>query len=65
VGERLSDITIEADTTITKGGCIIDSNAGVVDATLGVQFSEMNELIEKIWNDVSSSVQQNPLQNDE
>lgn len=66
VGERLSDITIEPDATIGKGGCIIDSNAGVVDATLGVQFSEISELIEKIWEDISSSTQrQKPPHNGE
>lgn len=55
VGERLSDITIEADPAVAKGGCIIDSNAGMVDARLGVQFDELHDLIEKIWDEVVSA----------
>jgi len=54
VGERLEDIAIIADERIDRGGCIIDSNSGLVDARLGVQFSEIAELIEKTWQDVMS-----------
>jgi flagellar assembly protein FliH len=55
VGERLSDISIEADPTVEKGGCIIDSNAGMVDARLGVQFNELHDLIGKIWDEIASA----------
>ena len=55
VGERLEYITIEADERIEKGGCIIESNSGVVDARLGVQFNELADLIEKTWSDVTSA----------
>lgn len=49
VTERLKDITIEADERIEPGGCIIESNAGVTDARLGVQLHELTEVIEKAW----------------
>lgn len=55
VSEQLKDIAIEPDGRIEKGGCIIESNSGVVDARLGVQFLELTNLVEKIWENVSSS----------
>lgn len=55
VGERLEDVTIEADERIEPGGCIIESNSGVVDARLGVQYDELTDLIEKVWADVASA----------
>ncbi len=55
VGERLEDLSIVADERIGRGGCIIESNSGLVDARLGVQFSELSELVEKTWQDVMSA----------
>ena len=55
VAERLKDIAIEADARIERGGCIVESNAGMVDARLGVQFEELAGLIEKTWNEVTSA----------
>jgi flagellar assembly protein FliH len=55
VGERLEDMTIEADERIEPGGCIIESNSGVVDARLGVQYNELTDLVEKVWADVASA----------
>jgi flagellar biosynthesis/type III secretory pathway protein FliH len=55
VGERLESIIIEPDDRIEKGGCIIESNSGVVDARLGVQFDELRDLVEKTWESVSAS----------
>lgn len=55
VGERLEDLAIVADERIGRGGCIIESNSGLVDARLGVQFSELSELVEKTWQDVMSA----------
>ncbi|MBN1576162.1 MAG: hypothetical protein JW913_06415 [Chitinispirillaceae bacterium] len=57
VAQRLRDITIEADARIERGGCIVESNAGLVDARLGVQFEELAGLIEKIWNEVTSAAE--------
>jgi flagellar assembly protein FliH len=49
VTERLENVRIEVDTRIGKGGCIIESNSGLVDARLGVQLDEVEELVEKAW----------------
>jgi flagellar assembly protein FliH len=53
VGERLSSIVIEEDSRIEKGGCIVESNSGVADARLGVQFNELEEVVRKAWESVN------------
>lgn len=55
VAERLNDILIEPDERIEPGGCIIESNSGLVDARLGVQFEEVAGIVEKIWVEVTSA----------
>lgn len=55
VGEKLEQISIESDGRIEKGGCIIESNSGAVDARLGVQFEELRDTVEKIWESVRNS----------
>lgn len=55
VSERLQDILIEKDDRIEQGGCIIESNSGLVDARLGVQIEELSNLIEKIWENSRTS----------
>jgi len=54
VTERVKNIIIENDERITQGGCIIESNSGTVDARLGVQFKELESLVEKIWENISA-----------
>jgi len=49
VTERLENVRIEEDARISKGGCIIESNSGLVDARLGVQLEEVEALVEKAW----------------
>ena len=49
VTERLENVRIEEDSRIGKGGCIIESNSGMVDARLGVQLEEVEVLVEKAW----------------
>jgi flagellar biosynthesis/type III secretory pathway protein FliH len=49
VTERLENLKIEEDARIGKGGCIIESNSGMVDARLGVQLDEIEQLVEKAW----------------
>jgi flagellar biosynthesis/type III secretory pathway protein FliH len=49
VTERLENVHIEEDARISKGGCIIESNSGMVDARLGVQLEEVEALVEKAW----------------
>jgi flagellar assembly protein FliH len=65
VGEHLESIIIEEDERIEKGGCIVESNSGIIDARLGVQFEELKEVVQKAWesanpyNQTSSPVQGN------
>ena len=56
VTERLENVQFETDDRIQKGGCIIESNSGMVDARLGVQLEEIEQLVEKAWesSDMSS-----------
>jgi flagellar assembly protein FliH len=49
LGERLKGITIEPDERIGKGGCIIESPGGIIDATPEVQMSELEAIVEKAW----------------
>ena len=51
VTEKLKDVIIEPDERVSKGGCIIESNSGTVDARLGIQMDEIAELVEKMWTD--------------
>ncbi len=51
VTEKLKNVTIEPDERVNKGGCIIESNSGTVDARLGIQIDEITDLIEKMWTD--------------
>lgn len=50
----LKEVTIETDERIEKGGCIIESNSGIVDARLGVQLGELEETIEKSWQSLNA-----------
>jgi flagellar assembly protein FliH len=54
VTERLQDILIEKDERISLGGCIIESNSGMVDARLGVQFNELAVIVENVWANLNS-----------
>lgn len=50
VTEGLGEVSIEQDERVEPGGCIVESNAGVVDARLGTQYNDLADLIEKTWN---------------
>lgn len=52
VTERLENVIVEADERIGPGGCIVESTAGVADARLNVQFDEIRELVERMWENV-------------
>lgn len=56
ITDKLTNIEIQADERIEKGGCIIDSNSGVVDARLGVQFNEIVDLLESIWENSTAQM---------
>ncbi|HEX3020504.1 MAG TPA: FliH/SctL family protein [Chitinispirillaceae bacterium] len=51
VNEKLKDTVIEQDERVSRGGCIIESNNGSVDARLGIQMDEIVNLVEKMWTD--------------
>lgn len=55
VTERLQDILIEKDDRIEQGGCIIESNSGLVDARLGVQIEELSKILGNIWENSRTS----------
>ncbi|MDR0331563.1 MAG: hypothetical protein LBH93_07645 [Chitinispirillales bacterium] len=57
VTERLENVRIEEDARIGKGGCIIESNSGMVDARLGVQLEEVEGIVEKAWEASDMSVE--------
>ncbi len=49
ITDNLNNIVITEDNRIEQGGCLIESNSGVVDARLGVQFDEVCSIVEKEW----------------
>jgi flagellar assembly protein FliH len=63
VTERLKTISIEPDERIGRGGCIIESASGIIDARLDKQVDELSSVIEKAWesstnaNDTQAAVQ--------
>jgi flagellar assembly protein FliH len=52
VTEKLTAVSVEADERIEPGGCIVESNSGITDARLGVQMSELSEIIERTWESI-------------
>ncbi|MDR2577903.1 MAG: hypothetical protein LBC70_03695 [Chitinispirillales bacterium] len=60
VTERLENVRIEEDARIGKGGCIVESNSGMVDARLGVQLEEIEVLVEKAWESADISASEPP-----
>ena len=56
VAESLKNVSVESDERVSRGGCIIESNSGVVDARLGVQFEEISGLVESVWENINSSL---------
>jgi flagellar biosynthesis/type III secretory pathway protein FliH len=52
IAERLRDISIEPDERIRPGGCIIESNSGVVDGRMETQEAELADVIEKAWESI-------------
>jgi flagellar assembly protein FliH len=52
IAERLRDVTIEPDDRIQPGGCVIESNSGVVDGRIETQIAEIAEVVDKAWESV-------------
>ena len=53
VAERVKEIAIEPDERIERGGCIIESDNGIVDAQPSVQLDELSAIVERAWESVS------------
>jgi flagellar assembly protein FliH len=47
--ERISKLRIELDETMTPGGCIVETNYGIIDATI-------EQRIQKLWEVIKSKV---------
>lgn len=56
ITDKLGNIVISEDARIEKGGCLIESNSGLVDARLGVQFDEICSLVEREWEGARQTV---------
>jgi flagellar assembly protein FliH len=50
IADHLDKIKITEDSRIEKGGCIIESQTGIVDARISVQMDELNEVINAAWD---------------
>lgn len=51
INTQLKEVKIEPDTRIAKGGCMIESPGGCVDARIDVQLKAVRELFMKHWKD--------------
>ncbi len=52
-GERFVTAVVTPDSTIAQGGCIIESPAGIVDATIERQLSEIESEVGRIWREMA------------
>ena len=41
--ETMRHVTIEPDETIGRGGCVVETNVGIIDARVGAQFAELEQ----------------------
>lgn len=57
ITDNLNNIVITEDNRIEKGGCLIESNSGVIDARLGVQLDEVCSIIENEWQRAHEAVE--------
>ena len=46
----VEDIEIRIDSTLSKGGCIIEGSKGNVDVSVGTQIEEMKKLLTTLLN---------------
>ncbi len=53
-GERFVSASVSADSSIEPGGCVIETNAGIVDAQIGRQLDEIETEVTRIWKDMTS-----------
>ncbi len=53
VSSNLKDVKIVADTRVDKGGCIVESAGGAVDARLETQLKSLRTSFLKLWQEAS------------
>jgi len=56
VNARLSEVRIEEDGRVERGGCIIESSSGTVDARMSTQLIELRETFLRCWEQGAGSV---------
>ena len=55
INERLDRVTIEPDERITRGGCIVESAAGIADARIETQVEGIDSIIDSLWHELSTA----------
>jgi flagellar assembly protein FliH len=51
VNKALQKITVEENPRLQRGGCIVDTGAGRVDARIETQTAQLLDVVEKIWQE--------------
>ncbi len=55
VSDRLDNVRVQSDDRISRGGCMIESTGGLVDARMETQIAAVGELVSNLWNDALAS----------
>lgn len=53
-GERFTSVSVTADGSISAGGCLIETAAGIVDAQIERQLEEIETEVTRAWHDMST-----------
>jgi flagellar assembly protein FliH len=56
VNASIEEIKVEEDSRVERGGCVVDSPAGSVDARLSVQLEKIREIFLQCWKEGIGSV---------
>ncbi len=49
--DSILSVEVEASPTIAKGGCLIETDTGIIDATIETQLAEIEKIIEDAWQE--------------
>lgn len=55
VADRLQGVSVEKDSRISRGGCVVESRAGTVDARIEVKLAKLAEVVETTWQSVTAA----------
>ena len=55
IADRLENVSLEPDERIERGGCIVESAGGIADARIETQTAAIQELIDRLWQELSTS----------